>query len=122
MKERLERHVKKVYRDRLLCKETAERFTDYEVVMYDPNLTVTEKIIQLQKAIDDATSRKISFASLQRKLLQSCFDRSKKVYKKTLEEVKIKKRWLQFLRKLHKLVLNYNQPQYCMYGFSSFHS
>ena len=32
-------------RGRLLCKRTAERFTDYEGVMSDPNLTLTEKII-----------------------------------------------------------------------------
>ena len=77
-------------RERLLCKRTEERFTSYEGVMSDPNLTLTEKIIHLQKAIDDATRRKVYFASLQGKLLQSCFDRSKEAYKKTLEEVKIK--------------------------------
>ena len=79
-------------RERLLCKKTAETFMDYEGVMSDPNLILTEKIIHLQKAFDDAARRKTYFASLQGKLLQSCFDRSKKAYKKTLEEVKIKTR------------------------------
>ena len=78
-------------RGKLLCKRTAERFTDYEGVMSDPNLTLTEKIIHIQKAIDDGIRRKIYFASLQGELLQSFFDRSKKAYKKTLKEVKIER-------------------------------
>ena len=44
-----------------LGKKIAERFTDYEGVMSDPNLTLTEEIINLQKAIDDATRWKIYF-------------------------------------------------------------
>ena len=71
------------------------------------------KINHFQKAIDDATRRKVYFASLLGELLQSCFDESKEACKKTLEEVKIKRQWAQFLCKLHKLVLNYNQLQYC---------
>ena len=69
-------------RERLLCKRIAERFMDYEGVMVDPNLTRKEKIIHLQRAIDDATRRKIYFASLQGQSLQSCFDQSKIDYKK----------------------------------------
>ena len=56
---------------RLLCKKMTEGFTNYENVMSDPNLTLTEKIIHLQKAIYDETRRKIYSALLQRKLLQS---------------------------------------------------
>ena len=100
-------------RERLLCNRTEERFTDYEVVISDHNLTLMAKIIHLQKAIDNATGRKVYFASLQGKSLQSCFGESKEAYKKTLEEVKIKRPWAQFLCKLHTLVLNYNQLQYC---------
>ena len=99
-------------RKRLLCKRMTETFTDYRGVESDPNLTLVEKIIKLQEAIDDATRRKVYFASLLGELLQSCFDESKEAYKKTLEEVK--RQWAQFLCKLHKLVLNYNQLQYCM--------
>ena len=100
-------------RENLLCKKTTERFTDYEGVMSDPNLTLTERIIHLQKAIDDTTRRKVYFASLQGELLQGCFDESKEPYKESLKLVKIKRPWAQFLHTLHKLVLNYNQLQYC---------
>ena len=36
-------------RERLLCKRTKERFTDYEVVMSDSNLSLVQKINHLQK-------------------------------------------------------------------------
>ena len=71
-------------------KRTEERFTSYEGVISDPNLTLMDKIFKLQKAINDATRRNIHFASLQGKLPQSCFDESKEAYKETLEQVKIK--------------------------------
>ena len=100
-------------REKLLCKRTTERFIEYQGVMSDSNLDLTAKINHLQKAIDDATRRKVYFASLLGGLLQSCFHESKETYKKTLKEVKIKRQWAQFLRKLYKLVLNYNQLQYC---------
>ena len=95
-------------RERLLCKRMVERFTNYDEVMSDRNLTLKEQIIYLQKAIDNATRRKVYFALLQGQLLQSCFDESKEAYKETLKEVKIKKRWALFLRKLYKLILEYN--------------
>ena len=82
--------------------------------MSDPNIGMMEKIIYLQKAIDDATKRKVYFASLRGELLQSCFDESKEAHKETLKLVKIKGPWAQFVRKLQKLVLNYNQLQYYM--------
>ena len=98
-------------RKRLLCNRMTEAFTDYRGVESDPNLTIVERIIKLQEAINDTTRRKVYFASLLGELLQ--LNESKKPYKKTLEEVKIKRQWAQFLHKLHKLVLNYNQLQYC---------
>ena len=101
-------------KERLLRNRTTEAFTDYHGVQYDPNLTLVERMIKLQKAIDDATRRKIQYASLLGELLQSCFNESKETYKKTLEEVKIKIQWAQFLRKLYKLSSNHNQLQYCM--------
>ena len=100
-------------KERLLRNRMTEAFTDYRGVQSDPNLTLVERMNKLQKAIDGATRRKIHYASLLGELLQGCFNESKETYKKTLEEVKIKRRWAQFLRKLHKLVLNYNQLQYC---------
>ena len=81
--------------------------------MFDSNLDLKAKINHFQKAIDNATRRKVYFASLLGELLQSCCDESKEAYKKTLEEVKIKRQWVQSLCKLHKLVFDYNQLQYC---------
>ena len=57
-------------RERLLCKRMEERFTNDEGVMSGPNIGMTEKIIHLQKAIDNTTRRKVYFALLQGKLLQ----------------------------------------------------
>ena len=100
-------------RERLLCKRIEERFMNYEGVMSDPNTGMTEKIIYFQKAIDDATRKKVYFASLQGELPQSYFNELKEAYKEMLKLVKIKRPWVQFLCKLHRLVLNYNQLQYC---------
>ena len=59
--------------------------------MSDNNLSLPQKIIHLQKAIDDATRRKILWASFQGELFEKCFHQSKKVYKETLEETKFYK-------------------------------
>ena len=45
--------------ERLLSKRTNERFTNYDGVMSDDNLSLSQKIIHLQKVIGDATRRKI---------------------------------------------------------------
>ena len=58
---------------RLLSKRTNERFTNYDGVMSDDNLSLPQKIIHLQKAIGDATRRKIHYASLQGELLENAF-------------------------------------------------
>ena len=99
--------------EKLLSERTNERLTDYDGVMSDNNLSLPQKIIHLQKAIGDATRRKILFASLQGELLEKCFCKLKKVYKETLVETKIIRWWVQFLRKLYKLALDYNQIKYC---------
>ena len=100
-------------RKRLLCKRTTEAFTDYCGVESDPNLTLEEKIIKLQEAINDAARRKIHYASLKGQLLEDCFRESKEAYKKTLEQVNMKKGWALFLRKLPKLVLKFNKLAFC---------
>ena len=41
--------------EKLLSKRTNERFTNYDGVMTDDSLSLPQKIIHLQKAIDDAT-------------------------------------------------------------------
>ena len=78
-------------RKRLLCKRTTEAFTDYHGIESDPNLTLVEKIIKLQEVINDATRRKIHYALLQGQLLEDCFHESKEAYKRTLEQVNMKK-------------------------------
>ena len=100
-------------REKLLCKRTAESFKDYDGVMSDSTLSLVQKIIKLQEAIEDVTRRKIHFALLQGELLESCFEESKEAYKRLLEQVNIKKGWALFLCKLHKLVLEFNQLAFC---------
>ena len=99
--------------ERLLSKRTNERFTNYDGVMSDDSLSLSQKIIHLQKVIDDATRRKIHYATLQRQLFEKCCVRSKKVYTETLEETKFSRRWVLFLRKLYKVALEYNKIIYC---------
>ena len=81
--------------EKLLSKKTNEMFTriNYEDVINDPNLTLTQKIIYLQKGIDDETRRKILYTLLQGKLLEECFQQLKKVYEETLKETKITRQW-----------------------------
>ena len=78
-------------REKLLCKRMTEAFTDYRGVESDPNLTLLEKIIKLQEAINNATKRKIHYVSLQGQLLEDCFHESKEAYKRTLEQINMKK-------------------------------
>ena len=87
-----EEKLRKV-KEKLLSKRTNEKFTDYDDVMSDAGLTPVENIINLQKAIDDATRRKIHWASLQGQLLEVCFHQSKEVHGKTLVEMKITRQW-----------------------------
>ena len=108
--------------EKLLSNKTKERFTTYDGVMSDPDLTLAEKINHLQKAIDDATRRKIYCTLLQGQLLAKCFLQSRKVYKETLEKTKITMQWSIFLRKLHKLILNYSELQFCTVSLRFFRS
>ena len=78
--------------EKLLRKRTAERLTDYRAAESDNTLSLVQKIIKPQEAINDVTRRKIHFLLLQGKLLEDCFRQSKEAYKKTLEQVKIE-RW-----------------------------
>ena len=108
--------------EKLLSNKTKERFTTYDGVMSDDGLTLPEKVILLQKAIEDAMRRKIHYASLQGQLLEKCFLQSRKVYKETLEKMKITMQWSIFLQKLHKLILNYSELQFCTVSLRFFHS
>ena len=83
--------------EKLLSKRTNERFTDCDGVMLDTDLTSTQKIIHLQKGIEDSMRRKIYYTSLQGELFEKCCLQSKKVYKETLEETKFTRWWVLFL-------------------------
>ena len=72
-----------------------------------------ERIIKFQEAIGDVNKRKIHYVSLQGQLLEDSFHESEEAYKRTLEQVNMKKRWALFLRKLHELVLKFNQLVFC---------
>ena len=100
-------------REKVLHKRTAESFKDYQGVMFDSTLSLIQKIIKLQEAIEDTTRRKIHCADLQGQLLEDCFRESKEAHKRMLEQVNIKKQWALFLCKLHKLVLEFNQNAFC---------
>ena len=91
-----EEKLRKVEEKRL-SKRTNERFTDCDGVMLDHNLTSTQKIIHLQKGIEDSSRRKIYYASLQGELFEKCCLQSKKVYEETLEETKFTRPWVLFL-------------------------
>ena len=99
--------------ERLLSNRTNERFTNYDGVMSNDSLSLSQKIIHLQKAIDDATRRKIHCASLQGGLFENAFRQSREAYKKTLKETGFSRQWAEFLRNLQKLALEYNQIIYC---------
>ena len=107
-----EKKLQKV-REKLLSNKTYERFTNYDGVMCDDNLSLPQKIIHLKKAIDDGMRRKVLWASLQGELFERCFHQSKKVYKQTLEETKITREWELFLQKLYKLIIDYSELQFC---------
>ena len=51
--------------ENFLSNKTKERFITYDGVMSDDGLTLAQKVIHFQRAIDDVTRRKIYHASLQ---------------------------------------------------------
>ena len=59
----IEEKLRKV-EEKLLSNKTSESFTTYDGVMTDNGLTLPQKVIHLQRAIDDVTRRKIYYASL----------------------------------------------------------
>ena len=107
---------------RLLSKRTNERFTNYDGVMSDNSLSLSQKIIHLEKAIGDATRRKIHCASLQGELFENAFRQLREVYKKTLKETDFSRPWVLFSRKLYKLAMEYNQIIYCTVPLHQIHS
>ena len=86
--------------EKLLSKRTNERFTDCDRVISDDKLSLPQKVIYLQRAIDDVTRRKIYYTSLQRQLLEECFLQ----LKETLEEMKITRQWSIFYKSCKNLL------------------
>ena len=108
--------------EKLLSNKTYESFTNYDNLMSENKLSLPQKVIHLQKGVDDSTRRKIYYASMQGQLLEKCFLQSKKVYKETLEETKITRHWSIFLQKVYKLILNYIELQFCTVSLHFFRS
>ena len=108
--------------EELLSNKTKERFTTYDGVMTDDDLSLPQKVIHLQRAIDDVTRRKIYYASLQGQLLENAFRQSREVYRETLEETKITMQWSIFLRKVYKLIFKYSELQFCTVSLRFFRS
>ena len=108
--------------EKLLSNKTYESFTNYDCVMSDDKLSLPQKVIHLQKGVEDSTRRKIYYALLQGQLLEKCFLQLKKVYKETSEEMNVTRWWVLFLRKLHKLVVNYSGLQFCAVSLHFFRS
>ena len=77
VQERRDKKLVKI-KERLLRNRSGDKFTDYNGITTDTTKIIVENLIACEKAIDDATRRKIYFASLQGELLDFCFKRSKK--------------------------------------------
>ena len=113
--ERIVKHDERLreVEEKLLTSISMEPFTIYEGIEYDKTLSTVKKIALYQKAIDDMTRRHIYFATNQGKLSEKCFIQGRKIYKKMLKESGMSSQWAHFLRRLVKLVEDYNQLLYC---------
>ena len=76
-----EKKLQKV-REKLLSKRTDERFTDYDGVMFDPNLTRTQKIIYFQKGIQDQQEERFTKLHYKENYLKNAFINRRKFMKK----------------------------------------
>ena len=65
-------------REKLLHQRMTEAFTDYCGIESDPNLTLEEKIIKLQEAINDATSRRFTMRRFRDNYLKIAFVNQRK--------------------------------------------
>ena len=76
-----EEKLRKV-KEKLLSKRTNERFTNYDGVMSDDSLSLSQKIIHLQKVIDDATRRKSNTLHYKENYLKNAVFDPRKLIKK----------------------------------------
>ena len=112
--ERIVKHDKKIkdVEETLLTSISMEPFTNYEGIENDITLSTVQKIVLYQKAIDDMKRRHIYFATNQGKLLEKSFTQGRNIYKKTVKESGLSRQWAHFLRRLVKLIEDYNQLLY----------
>ena len=68
--------------ERLLSKRTNERFTNYDGVLSDDSLARPQKIIHLQKVIDDAIRKRFSLPHYKDNYLKNAFINRRKFIKK----------------------------------------
>ena len=68
--------------EKLLSNKTKERFTTYDGVMSDDGLTLPEKVIYLQRAIDDAQKRRFTMLHYKDNCLKNAFFNLGKFIKK----------------------------------------
>ena len=101
-------------RKRLLCKRMTEAFTDYHGVESDPNLTLVEKMIKFQKAIDDATRRKVYFASFWGNCHKIVSMNQRKPTRKHWRRLGLRDSGCNVCVHSTNWFFNYNQLQYCM--------
>ena len=113
--ERIVKHDKKIkdVEEALLTSISMEPFTNYEGIENDRTLSTVQKIVLYQKVIDDTKRRHIYFATSQGKLFGKCFIQGRNIYKKTVKESGLSRQWAHFLRRLVKLIEDYNQLLYC---------
>ena len=104
-------------KERLLHNRSRERFTNYDNVCFDQNLTDTEKIIAYEKAIDNAMRRTIHFASLQGEIMERFYKKSKAEYKVLLRDPKVGVRWAQIYEKVIQACYCL-QPVILLYSFA----
>ena len=77
----------------------------------DLNLTMVQKINMYQTAIDNATGRKIYYASMQGRLLDICFTQRKNIYQRTLNKTGIKRQWANYISLL-MFIINFHIAQF----------
>ena len=79
--------------EKFLHGRSAERFTSYKGINGDRNLMMVQKKNMYQRAIDDATRRKIYYASMHGRLSDICFTQRKNIYQRTLNKTGIKRQY-----------------------------
>ena len=95
--------------EKLLSKRTNERFlTNYEGVMFDPNLTLAPKIIHLQKQLMMQQEERFSALHSKVNYLKNAFINGRKFMKKIWRKQRLQDRGCNF----YENALDYNQIKF----------